>query len=77
VSRVEKHNPLKSGVIAQKRAALKEETSGRMTAIKELTFDTVRKDAKHTDYGNPLIKCRKRKDTWLRELAREHTSFWE
>jgi serine/threonine-protein kinase RIO1 len=45
VSRVEKHNPLKSGAIAQKRAALKGETSGRTTEIKELTFETVRKDA--------------------------------
>ncbi len=45
LSRVEKHNPLKSGIIAQKRAALKGETSGRTTEIKELTFDTVRKDA--------------------------------
>ncbi len=45
VSRVEKHNPLKSGAIAQKRAALKGETSGRVTEIKELTFDTVREDA--------------------------------
>ncbi|MFX1260601.1 MAG: RIO1 family regulatory kinase/ATPase [Promethearchaeota archaeon] len=45
MSRVEKHNPLKSGAIAQKRAALRAETSGRITEIKELTFDTVREDA--------------------------------
>ncbi|MFW9888540.1 MAG: RIO1 family regulatory kinase/ATPase [Candidatus Thorarchaeota archaeon] len=45
MSRVEKHNPLKSGVMAQKRAALKGDASGRMTEIKELTFDTVREDA--------------------------------
>jgi len=45
VSRVEKHNPLKSGVIVQKRVALRGESSGGKTEIKELTFDTVREDA--------------------------------
>ncbi|MFX0107356.1 MAG: RIO1 family regulatory kinase/ATPase [Candidatus Hodarchaeota archaeon] len=45
MSRVEKHNPLKSGALAQKRAALKGEASGRTTEFRELTFETVRKDA--------------------------------
>ncbi|MFX1265189.1 MAG: RIO1 family regulatory kinase/ATPase [Promethearchaeota archaeon] len=45
LSRVEKHNPLKGGALAQKRDSLKGGGKRRGSEIKELTFDSVREDA--------------------------------
>ncbi|NHJ13179.1 MAG: hypothetical protein EAX95_05845 [Candidatus Thorarchaeota archaeon] len=45
MSRVEKHNPLKGGAMAQKRAAAKEGSTGRGVDFREITFDTVREEA--------------------------------
>lgn len=45
MSRVEKHNPLKSGTLSRKRDGMKGDTASKSCAFSELTFDSVRDDA--------------------------------